>query len=124
MSAPASDRFHTVAYVHSPSDLALLLSLFGQADIHVFGVGRGHASVNPGLTTALGGVQLRVHEEDLDDARAILADLDPMPYRARPLTGIFPFDLFFFLVVGLLGMPPPPRQIPTYVLGEATRSSA
>jgi hypothetical protein len=111
----APDRFETVAYVYSPSDLAILLSMFGHADIHVFGVGRGHASVAPGIVTALGGVQLRVHEEDLDDARAILAELDPIPHRAPLLTGIFPFDLFFFLVVGLLGMVPPPRQIPTFV---------
>jgi hypothetical protein len=117
--APAPDRFETVAYVYSPSDLAILLSLFGHADIHVFGVGRCHASVDPGIVTALGGVRLRVHEEDLDDARALLAELDPITYRAPLLTGIFPFDLFFFLIVGLLGMAPPPRQIPTFVTGIA-----
>ena len=118
-AAPAPDRFETVAYVYSPSDLAILLSLFEHADIYVFGVGRGHAAVDPAIATALGGVQLRVHEEDLDDARAMLAELDPVPYRAPLLTGIFPLDLLFFLVVGLLGMAPPPRQIPTFVLGEA-----
>lgn len=113
------DRFQTIAYVYSPADLAILLSMFEHADIYVFGVGRGHASVDPGIVTALGGVQLRVDVEDLDDARAILAGLDPVPCRAPLLTGIFPFDLFFFLVVGLLGMAPPPRQIPTFVTGIA-----
>jgi hypothetical protein len=121
---PAPDRFETVAYVYSPSDLALLLSLFGHADIHVLAIGRGHASVDLGLTTALGGVALRVHEEDLDAARAMLAALDPVPHRAPLLTGIFPFDLFFFLVVAIFGMAPPPRQIPTYVLGESVRREA
>ena len=121
---PAPDRFETVAYVYSPSDLALLLSLFGQADIHVFGVGRGHASADPGLTTALGGVALRVHEEDLDAARTLLAGLDPIPYRAPLLTGIFAFDLVSFLVVALFGMAPPPRQIPAFVLGETVRREA
>ena len=121
---PAPDRFETVAFVYSPSDLALLLSLFEHADICVFGVGRCHASVNPGLTTALGGVRLRVHEKDLDDARAILAALDPIPCRAPLLFGFWPLDLFFFLVVGFFGMPPPPRQIPSYVLGETVRREA
>ena len=121
---PAPDRFETVAYVYSPSDLAILLSLFGHADIYVFGVGRGHASVDLGLTTALGGVALRVHEAELEEARAMLATLDPVPCRAPLLTGIFPFDLFFFLVVAIFGMAPPPRQIPTYVLGETVRREA
>lgn len=117
--APAPDRFETVAYVYSPSDLAILLSLFEHADIHVFGVGRYHAAVDPALVTALGGVELRVHHEDGDDARALLAKLDPVPHRAPLLFGFWPIDLLFFVVVGILGMPPPPRQIPTFVLGEA-----
>lgn len=117
--APAPDRFETVAYVYSPSDLAILLSMFRQEDIHVFGVGRGHAWIEPDLTTALGGVELRVHHEDGDEARAILAGLDPRPYRARLMFGFWPLDLLFWIVVGVLGMPPPPRQLPTFVLGEA-----
>ena len=116
-AAPAPDRFETVAYVYSPSDLVILLSLFEHADIHVFGVGRYHVSADP-IVTALGGVQLRVHEEDLDEARALLAGLDPVPRRASLLFGFWPLDLLFFLVVGFFGVPPPPRQIPTYVLGE------
>ncbi len=121
---PAPDRFETVAFVYSPSDLAILLSLFEHAGIYAFGVGRGHASVEPGLVTALGGVRLRVHEEDAHDARAILATLDPIPHRASLPFGFWPLDLLLFLAIGFLGAPPPPRQIPTYVLGESVRREA
>lgn len=119
MSEPASDRFETIAFVYSPSDLALLLSLFGQASIFVQQIGDGHARAQPGWTTALGGIALKVREEDVEDARAMLAAVEPVPHRGPLLTGIIPFDLFFFVVVGLMGMHPPPRQIPTFVLGEA-----
>jgi len=118
---PAPDRFETVAWVYSPSDLAILLSLFEHADIHVFGVGRCLAAVDPGLVTALGGIELRVHHEDGDEARALLASLDPAPFRARLPFGFWPLDLLLFLAIGFLGAPPPPRQLPTFVLGAAAR---
>ena len=117
--APALDRFETVAYVYSPSDLALLLSLFAQAGIYVQQISDGHCRAQPGWTTALGGIALRVRAEDLEDAQAMLAAVEPVPHRGPLLTGIFPFDLFFFVVVGLMGMHPPPRPLPTFVLGEA-----
>jgi len=117
---PAPDRFETVAYVYNPSDLAILLSLFEDADIDVFGVGRGHASVQPGLVTALGGVQLRVHAEDLGEASALLAARDPVPYRASLPFSFWPLDLLFFLFLAFFGAPPPPRQLPTYVVGRAS----
>jgi len=117
--APSPDRFETVAYIYSPSDLALLLSLLGHQGFHVQTAGHGHASVQPGLTTALGGVEVRVHEFDAADARRLLTQLDPEQYRAPLLLGFWPLDLVFFLVVGLLGMAPPPRQLPCYVRDEA-----
>lgn len=77
----APDRFETVAWVYDPSDLALLLSLFESEDIFVLPIGRLHAAADPPLTTALGGVALRVHADDADDARLVLASLPPIPYR-------------------------------------------
>jgi hypothetical protein len=118
MQTPAPDQFETVAYVYNPSDLAILISLFENEGIHVLPIGRLHAAAQPGLVTALGGTELRVHHDDLEDARALLAAIDPFPYRARLLFGFWPLNLFFFLVVAFYGMPPPPRQIPTFVLGE------
>ena len=118
--APALDRFETVAYVYSPSDLALLLSLFEHADIHVQTIGRGHASVDWSLTTALGGIRLRVREADGDEARALFAGLDPVPYRGRLLTGFWPVDLLVFAaIIYICGVGSPPRQIPALVTGAA-----
>ena len=115
---PAPDRFATTAYVYNPSDLAILLSRFGHEGIYSYCAGRGHASADPGLTTALGGIRVRVHEEDLADAQAVLATLDPIPHRAQLPFGFWPLDLLLFLAIAYLGAPPPPRQLPTYVLGE------
>jgi hypothetical protein len=120
MIAAAEDRFETIAWVYSPSDLALLLSRFEHEGIHVLPIGRLHAAVDPWLVTALGGIKLRVHTEDLSDARALLAELDAAPYRARLLFGVWQLDLLFFLVVGFFGMPPPPRQIPSYLVEAAS----
>lgn len=117
---PAPDRFFTIAYVYSPADLAILLSRLHCEGIHTDCAGRGHASVEPGLTTALGGVQVRVHEEDLADAQAILATLDPFLHRAPLPFGFWPLDLLFFSVFALFAFGPPPRQLPTFVLSEAS----
>ena len=119
MTTPAPDRFFTIAYVYNPSDLAILLSRLGFEGIHAYCAGRGHASVEPGLTTALGGVQVRVHEADLADAQAILATLDPKLHRAALPFGFWPLDLLFFALMTFFAAAPPPRQLPTYVLGGA-----
>jgi hypothetical protein len=117
--APAPDRFETVAWLYSQSDLAILLSLFEHADIPVQTVGRGHASVDWSLTTGLGGVTVRVRAEDGDDVRALLAELDPFPHRARLLTGFWPIDLAFFAAILIVfGVGSPPRQSPTFLTGE------
>lgn len=120
MSRPsAPDRYFTVAYVYSPSDLAILLSRLGHEGIYTYCAGRGHASVQPGLSTALGGVRVRVHEEDLADAQAVLATLDPFPYRATLPFGFWPLDLLLFLLIAFFAAAPPPRQLPAYVLSES-----
>ena len=116
MTAAAPDRFETVAYVYSQSDLALLMSVFESEDIWLTAVGRLHVAVDPALAIALGGVELRVHAEDGEDARAVLAALDPIPNRARFLTGIFPIDLLFLVLVLIaFAVPPPPRMFPCFV---------
>ena len=115
----APDRFETVAWVYSQSDLALLLSLFRQADINVLGIQRQLVSIDPGLVTALGGVELRVHHEDADGARALLASLDSIPYRAPLPFGFWPLDLLLFIVIAFFGVGSPPRQLPAFVLGDA-----
>lgn len=120
--APPPDRFATVAWVYSPSDLAILLSKLDHEGIYTCCAGRGHASVDFGVTTALGGVRVGVHEGDLADAEAVLATLDPFLHRAPSLFGFRPLDLLFWLVVALFGVGPPPRQLPAYVVNESTAS--
>ena len=122
---PAPDRFVTVAYVYSQPDLALLLSLFEHADMHVQMIGYRHASLDWSLTTALGGIALRVHEEDGDEARTLLAGLEYPPYRAPFFTGLWPVYLAFLtLAVFAFGVAPPARQFPTYLIGEPARREA
>jgi hypothetical protein len=119
---PVPDRFETVAYVYSQPDLALLLSLFEHAEIHLQKIGYWHASLQWDLTTALGGIPLRVREEDGDDARALLGGLDYPPRRVPFFRGFWPVYLAFLVFAGFaLGIGIPPRQIPTYVLGGAVR---
>jgi len=117
-TTPASERFVTIAAVYSPSDLAILLSLFAHTDILVQTVGRGHASVDLALTTALGGVALRVHEEDCEAARAMLTEIGP-PHRGPALTGSWPIDLAFFALLLWFGAAPPPRQLPWFAIETA-----
>jgi hypothetical protein len=116
----AAGDFETVAWVYSPSDLALLLGLLENEDIFVLTV--GHAAADPAITTALGGVALRVHIEEADAARALFAGLDSVPFRAR-----LPIELVALFLLSFLGWfviaPPPPRQIPCFV-GVAARREA
>lgn len=119
IATAAPDRFDTIAWVYNPSDLALLLSRFMDAGIHVQRIGLGHAAADPGLTTALGGVALRVREDDAGAARALLAELDPNPYRERLFLGLLPI----FLVMAVFGIGSPPRQIPDLVLPETAREA-
>ncbi|HYD13292.1 MAG TPA: hypothetical protein VEC11_10640 [Allosphingosinicella sp.] len=114
MARPASDRFETVAFVYNPSDLALLLSRFGHANIHVQPISLGHAAADPTIVTALGGVALRVHAEEAAEARALLGELERIPYREPLFVGF----LLVFLVLALFGIGSPPRQIPTFLTGE------
>jgi hypothetical protein len=112
----AAGDFETVAWVYDPSDLALLLSLFESEGIWVWPLGRQHAAIDWPLTTALGGVSLRVHVEDAFDARMILASLPAIPFRA-PLTIS---SALLMLLLFLLFQAPPPRQIPCFALNGAT----
>src|ERR1043165_2016159 len=115
-SMSSASDFETVAYVYSQSDLALLFSLFESEDIWVTAVGRLHVAVDPGLATALGGVELRVHVEDAEDARMVLASLDPVPYRAPLFTGSFAITLLsLVLMLFVFSVRPPPRMCPCFV---------
>jgi len=70
-AADPPDRFATIAFVYSQSELAVLLSLLANEDIYVLPIGRDHGSVAWYLTVALGGIEIRVHATDAAAARAL-----------------------------------------------------
>jgi hypothetical protein len=77
-----SDRFETVAWVYDAGELALLLSLFEWEEIPILPLGRHHTSVQWNLVVALGGIRLRVREEDVPAAQSLLASLARSPRKS------------------------------------------
>ena len=121
MTAPPSDRFETIAFVYSQTELAVLLSLLEHEDIWVVPVGRGHVSSQWTATVALGGVELRVHPADSGRARALLAGIDPVQvwrgffFRNRLL------DVVLILLLLAMGWMAPPARLPAAFVGVAAR---
>lgn len=107
-----SNRFVTVAWVYDPSELALLLALFEQSDIWVVPMGRHHVAIDWSVTVALGGVRLRVHEENVAAALALLAGLERTPQRSvRYLFQDKMADLLLILLVFCIGLWAAPARI-------------
>lgn len=103
------DTFETVAVSYSQPEAAVMLSYLAWHGIAAFALSE-HARTDAGLVTALGGIPVRVHWPDAEEARALLADV-PAPERIMPrriadlrykLKAVFCF---------LLGSPPPPPPV-------------
>lgn len=69
-----ADRFITLGWYYDYTEALVCKSKLDQYGFLCFLTGAGHASVAPWLETALQGYQLRVLENDVDDAADILAD--------------------------------------------------
>lgn len=114
MSATGSPDFETVAWVYSQSDLAVLLSRLAHEDIHVLPIARHNAGVDYALTTALGGVEIRVHAAEAEQVRLLLADIDRTPFRG----GIFStnrwLDGAIMVILFVAGLFAPPARIPAH----------
>jgi hypothetical protein len=99
----SGDRYVTVAWVYDAGELALFLSLFEWEGIPVVPLGSLHASVQWNIVVALGGARLRVHEEDVPAALALLAGLERTPQKSvrffarDKLIDVLLVLLFFFL---------------------------
>ena len=104
-------RFVTIAWVYDAGELALLLSRFEWEDIPVVPLGYLHASVQWNIIVALGGVRLRVREEDGSRAFALLASLERTPKASvRFLARDKLVDVLLILLLFCLGcLAPPPR---------------
>ncbi len=110
----------TVAWVYDRSELSLLLSLFEHHDIWVVQVGAQHIAIDWSLTVALGGVELRVHAEQAEAARALLAGLDRRAPSRRFFLDNRLLDILLVLVLfASTGMPSPARLPASFVLGPA-----
>jgi hypothetical protein len=99
-----SDRHVTVAWVYDAGELALLLSLFEWAGIPVVALGHDHTTVQWNIVVALGGVRLRVREQDAPAALALLASLERTPQKsARFFARDKMVDVLLVLLIFFLG---------------------
>jgi len=114
----SSDRFETIAWVYSQSELAVLLSLFEREDIFVLPASRHHIAVNWALTGALGGVEIRVHPEDTERARALFAGIERAPFRGRVFFDNRLLDILLMLAIALCPGLPPPARLPAFFVAE------
>ena len=116
-----SDRFETVAIAYSQPEIAVLRSCLEGQGIWTVSMSQGHASVEIGLMLALGGVQIRVHSDDAEEARAILAGIGQAPYRGRIYTDNRLIDLALTVMILVAFAVPPPARLPAvFLLNGAT----
>lgn len=112
MSDASGPDFETVAWVYSQSELAVLLALFTHEDIHVVPIGRHNAGVDYAMTVALGGVEIRVHAEEAEEARTLLAGIDGAPFRRGIFSDNRWLDGLIMLVLFFAGLFVPPARVP------------
>lgn len=112
MAGEEENRFETVAWVYSQSELAVLLSFLASEDIYVLPVARGHASVEWNLTLAFGGIEVRVHEAEAQNARVLLAGIDRTPFRRGVFSDNRLIDGVIMVLLVVAGLFVPPARIP------------
>jgi hypothetical protein len=122
---PAADRLETVAVAYSQSQLSLLLSLFESEGIWVTAPSYQQIAVQWWMTVALGGVELRVHESQLEAALALLRGLEaPVPGK-RIFSENRLVEWGLILGLFLTGFFVPPARIPAeFLLGETRATVA
>ena len=68
--------FKTIAIFSYPAEYAVLQLLFDQEEIRYFFMNETMSSVFPFYSIDLGGIQLKVHIEDIEEAEEIIKNLD------------------------------------------------
>ena len=72
-------NFKTIAIFQYPAEYAVLKLLFDQEEIRYFFQNETMISVFPFYSNAIGGIRLKVHEEDIEQAEEIIKDLNHPP---------------------------------------------
>ncbi|MGY4398717.1 hypothetical protein ACVWZA_003925 [Sphingomonas sp. UYAg733] len=106
------DSYRTVAITYNQPETAVMLSMFSFYDIPAYAVGQGHASAMPTWMVALGGIQIRVHSDALDEAFELLAEVAERPraVRRRLIDDPVVNGILVVLFCVLLFMPVPPTR--------------
>jgi hypothetical protein len=78
------DAFETVAITWSQPEAAVMLSMFEFYGVPAFALGRWQASIDAPFTTAMQGIQVRVHHLACDEALDLLAEVAERPAVVRP----------------------------------------
>ncbi|HYI47688.1 MAG TPA: hypothetical protein VEX35_04410 [Allosphingosinicella sp.] len=120
MSGAPGPDFETVAWVYSQSELAVLLSLLAHKDIHVLPIARHNAGVDYALTTALGGVEIRVHAEEAEKVRQLLAGIDRTPFRSGIFSDNRWLDGIVMVILFVAGLFAPPARTPAHFVAPRT----
>jgi len=68
--------FKTIAIFQYPAEYAVLQLLFEQEEIRYFFMNETMISVFPFYSNAFGGIHLKVHVEDVEEAEEIIKNLD------------------------------------------------
>jgi hypothetical protein len=89
-----------------------LLSRLEHEDIYVLPIARWNASVDWGMTLALGGIELRVHAAEAEAARALFAGIEPTPFRRGVFSDNRLVDGVVMVVLAIAGLFIPPARIP------------
>lgn len=127
MSDASGPDFETVAWVYSQSELAVLLALLAHEDILVVPIGRHNAAADYAMTLALGGIEIRVHAEEAEEARALLAGIDSTPFRRGIFSDNRWLDGLIILILFCAGCFAPPARVPAQFVAPraaAARSTA
>jgi hypothetical protein len=113
MPEPASDPidgFEPIAIVYSIPEAMVLLATLRAYGIFALPRNHGHISVAPSLMLALGGVWITVAPDQVEDAVALMEEVDqgwqcppPLISDAPWLSGLYSIGITF------MGAPPMPR---------------
>ena len=91
-------------------------------NICVLPLGLRHIGVDYALTIALGGVEIRVHRDEAERVRVLLADIDRTPFSRGIFSDNRWLDGAIMVILALAGLFAAPARIPAHFV--APRSFA